>query len=476
MCRLPEEAESMQSNTGYNWKDKRVLIVGLARSGIAAARLLLEAGAQAILYDEKPLDKLSEDITLLIQQGCKLVLDQDPAIILATSDVLLISPGIAQDASLVRQSAELGILCIGELELGAQFVKGPLYAVTGTNGKTTTVSLLERMFCDAGYDTRASGNIGYPISAAALSVDKDVPLPVEVSSFQLETAKSFHPFAAAVLNISPDHLNRHKTLETYVNLKRDIFKHQTTDDFGILNYDDKTVQAMAQGLKSHVLWFSRFTDVEEGAFVRNGLIVLRIAKNEQIICKTDEIRMPGAHNIENALAAVAMAGIAGIPSDVICRVLKTFQGVEHRIEQVRKLDQINYINDSKGTNSASTIKAIESMDEKTVLLAGGVDKGESFKDLAEAVVRNTNIIHAVVFGQTAPKIEFALTAQNYNSVTRADNMFSAIDLAKNILKHQVGTVLLSPACASFDQFTDYEQRGREFKKYVNGLSSSGIDT
>lgn len=459
------------SKIGYNWAKKRVLIVGLARSGIAAANLLLLAGAHPILYDEKPLEKLSPDIDKLLKLGCKLALDKELLELLKESDVLLISPGISLDSAVVRHAAKLGILCIGELELGTQFASGPIYAITGTNGKTTTVSLLEAMFKKEGYGTFACGNIGFPISSAALCAEQNAPLAVEVSSFQLETVKSFHPYAAAVLNITPDHLNRHGTMDAYIKLKREIFRHQSFDDFAILNYDDELVSKMAEGLLSHKLWFSRLSEIEEGAFVQDGKLILRFNGKQQTICKIKDILIRGNHNLENALAAVVMAGIAGIHPDIIRSVLGSFAGVEHRIEQVRKLDNINYINDSKGTNSASTINAIEAMDEKTVLLAGGYDKQQSFTALAEAIRKATQIIHVIVYGQTALKIEAALQAFEFVNVSRAADMFIAVDMARAILNRSGGTILLSPACASFDQFSDYEQRGSEFKKYVIALES-----
>lgn len=461
-----------QSKTGCEWAGKRVLVVGLARSGIAAANLLLHIGAKPILYDEKYADIFIPELDRLIQLGCHLALHEELSSVLEATDILLISPGVPLDAPIVRMAAARKILCIGELELGSQFVKSPIYAITGTNGKTTTVSLLEAMFIQAGYQTQACGNIGFPISLAALSVIQNAPLPVEVSSFQMETAISFHPYAAAVLNISPDHLNRHGSMERYIELKRDIFRHQNAKDFTVLNADDKIVCAMADGLPSHVVWFSRLSDVEEGSYLKDGHVQLRLSGKVQTICKIEDVKIRGAHNLENALAATVMAGIAGIPPKIISWVLENFSGVEHRIEQVRKLNKVNYINDSKGTNTASTIKAIEAMDDKTVLLAGGYDKKESFKPLAEVIANNLQIIHVIVFGQTALKIEKALFDLGYNKVSRSADMFEAIKLAREYLGKEGGTVLLSPACASFDQFSDYEQRGTAFKSFVNALDSN----
>ena len=290
----------------------------------------------------------------------------------------------------------------------------------------------------------------------------------EVSSFQLETTETFHPLSAAVLNVTEDHLNRHGTMEVYTGLKRRIFDAQDESNFAVLNYDDEICRKMAKGLKSQVLFFSRQHEVEQGAFVRDGKIVVRIGDDEKNVCCAEELRIPGPHNLENALAAAAVAFSRGVPAPVIRQALRTFPGVEHRIEFTRELGGVRYINDSKGTNVDSTIKAVQSMKAPTVLILGGYDKHVSFDALAEEIVKTPLIENCVLIGVTANQIEEALKKAGYTNITHAGSMREAVEKCR-ALSHPGGNVLLSPACASFDMFEDYEQRGRIFKEIVHKL-------
>ena len=454
------------------WAGKRVLIVGLARSGLAAAELLLTVGASPLLYDEKPLDMLSakEHIMRLVELGCKESIGADPFALLSLVDALVISPAVPLDAPLIRKAMDISLPVIGELELGALFAKGPIYAVTGTNGKTTTVSLLGEMFRLAGRRAFVCGNIGFPITSAVLESNDGDPLVVEVSSFQMETAETFRPYVAAITNISPDHLDRHGTMKKYISLKKEVFARQSQQEYAILNADDKEVCVMASDLRAKKLWFSARDQVDCGVFVRAGEIILRTEDKELIVCETQSIRLAGKHNLENVLAAVAMAFVAKIPLDAVRLAIGQFGGVEHRIEKVRTIKGITFINDSKGTNPESAIKAVESMTRPTVLLAGGYDKKVSFRELAEAIVKNILISHVIVYGQTKGQIEQALKDLGYENISRATDMFDAVDLARSVHVFDEGNILLSPACASFDQFDDYEQRGVQFKRYVMSLN------
>lgn len=450
------------------WQNKRVLVLGMARSGVAVAQLLHKYGALPILNDKKTEEQLGEALRPLKEIPCEWRLGEDPQSLLGQSDVLLISPGVPIDSPIVLAAKEKGIPVTGELEVASQLADGLLVALTGTNGKTTTVSLLGEIFRAAGKIAYVAGNIGYPLSAAAMQSRPEDVLVAEVSSFQLETTDTFHPRVAAVLNITEDHLNRHYTMENYTAVKRHIFDRQNGADTAVLNYDDPACRKMAEGLNGRVAWFSRTQTVEQGAFVKEGRITLRWKDEERPVCGVDEVYIPGPHNTENALAAAMMAAACDVPAAVIRHTLRTFKGVEHRIEFVRELDGVKWYNDSKGTNVDSTIKAVQTMRAPTVLILGGSDKHVPFDALAREIVVSGQIAHVVLCGATAPQIEAALRDAGYTAIEHADSYPDMVKLCRK-LAQPGGNVLLSPACASFDQFTDYEQRGRVFKQLVNEL-------
>ena len=448
---------------------KKILIVGMARSGVALARLLHREGALVTVSDQKPWEKFGGQLEELRELPLRFRLGEDGLDALKGQELLVISPGVPIDADVVKKAREMGVPVSGELEIASRIARGQLIAVTGTNGKTTTVSLLGAIFTAAGKIARVCGNIGYPLSAAAMESRWDDVIVAEVSSFQLETTDTFHPLTAAVLNVTEDHLNRHGTMAVYTGLKRHIFDAQTENDYAVLNGDDPLCLGMAEGLKSRVLFFSRLREVEQGAFVRDGQAVIRLGGEEKTVCGVDEIRIPGPHNLENALAAAAVAASRGVPAPVIRHVLRTFPGVEHRIEFVRELAGVRYINDSKGTNVDSTIKAVQSMKAPTVLILGGYDKHVSFAPLAEEIVRTPLIRNCVLIGVTAGQIEEALKKAGYSAVHHAASLQEAVEKSRALCP-EGGNVLLSPACASFDMFSDFEQRGRVFKEIVNALA------
>lgn len=450
------------------WQGKRVLIVGMARSGIAAAQLLCREGARVTVNDMKPRGNFGDKLDILNDLPIEFRLGEDGLDALREKDLLVISPGVPIDAPIVRAAREMQIPVTGELEMASRIIKGSLVAVTGTNGKTTTVSLLGEIFRQAGKISHVAGNIGYPLSAAAMESRYDDAVVVEVSSFQLETTETFHPLSAAVLNVTEDHLNRHGTMENYIALKRHIFDGQDESNYAILNYEDAACREMAKGLKSKVLFFSRLREVDQGAFVRDGQLIVRLDGVEKTICPADEIRIPGPHNLENALAAAAIAFSRGVPAPVIRHALRTFAGVEHRIEFVRELGGVRYINDSKGTNTDSTIKAVQSMRAPTAIILGGYDKHVSFDPLAEEIQKTPLIENCVLIGATANQIEGALKAVGYTAIHRAQTLEEAVKTCQRLTK-EGGNVLFSPACASFDMFEDYEQRGRIFKEIVHQL-------
>ena len=466
---LTDQYKRMHSLDGSLWEGKKVLVAGLARSGLAAAELLLRAGAVPVLYDRLAQNEQGTQLASLLARGCTLHAQEDPLPLISQVDVLVMSPGIPLDTPLVQAAIARELPWMGELELASRFARGKLCALTGTNGKTTTVSLLGEIFRQAGKVAHVCGNIGYPLSAAALASREDDILIVEVSSFQLESVRHFHPHIAAVLNLTPDHLNRHFTMANYTRLKKEIFANQGSADYAVLNLDDASTRAMADGLKAQTVWFSRNAAPVLGAYMKDGYICVRLQDEEQTICKAQDLKIPGLHNLDNALAAAAIAGLAGVPPAVISYAFRAFAGVEHRIEFVRELDGVHYINDSKGTNPDASIKALDAMTSATVLLAGGFDKNVSFEQLAQKIAQSTFIQHVVLFGQTAKQIAQELRISGFDACQVTATLDEALAAARSLAQPGYN-ILLSPACASFDQFTDYEQRGQRFKELVQAMT------
>ena len=447
---------------------KKVLVVGMARSGVAAAQLLRSSGAIVTVNDSKTEEELGQQLSPLEGLQMERCFGCGAMELLEGKDCMVISPGIPDTAPFVKKAKEMGIYVIGELELAAQLSRGTLVAVTGTNGKTTTVSLLGDIFAQSGKVTHVVGNIGYPFSLASLISRPEDVVVCEVSSFQMETADTFHPHVALLTNITEDHLNRHGTMEVYTAMKMRMFRNQTEADWAVFNADDPLSEGLSRQVKSQVLEFSRKKEVANGAFVRDGEIWYAHKGSERRICRADEIYIPGPHNLENALGAVCAAMAMNVPAPVIRHSLRTFRGVEHRIEKVRERDGVTYINDSKGTNVDSTIKAVQTMGQPTVIILGGYDKHTSFDPLSREIVNNPMIHHAVLIGETAPLIRNSLQRAGFTQMTDADSMRDAVEKSAAIAG-QGWNVLLSPACASFDMFKDYEERGRVFKQIVKSL-------
>ncbi|MCH5286282.1 MAG: UDP-N-acetylmuramoyl-L-alanine--D-glutamate ligase [Christensenellaceae bacterium] len=447
---------------------KRVLVVGMARSGVAAAQLLVKAGAKVVVNDNKTKEQLGDAVTPLESLPVEWALGRPAGELLDGIDALVISPGIPDTAGFVVEAKKRGVYVTGELEMAHQLSSGEMVAVTGTNGKTTTVSLLGEIFRNAGRVTHVVGNIGYPYSAAGLDSKNDDMFVCEVSSFQMETAETFHPRAAALLNITEDHLNRHGTMECYTATKMRMFAQQTAEDTAVFNADDPALEPLTGQVKSRVMLFSRKREVAEGAFVREGKLVTRWNGEEREVCGVEEIRIPGPHNLENALAAACVATAMGVPAPVIRHSLRTFAGVEHRIEFVRELEGVRYINDSKGTNVDSTIKAVQTMTQPTAIILGGYDKHCDFTPLIKEMLASPHIREAVLIGATADQIERTCRECGYDRLHRAATLEEAVDTCR-ALASEGWNVLLSPACASFDMFADYEARGRIFKEIVKAL-------
>ena len=451
---------------------KKALVLGMARSGAAAARLLLEHGCEVTITDLKTKEEFAGALDDLNVQGVHWRLgEKDPLPLLEGMDALILSPGIPDTHPAVLRAREMGIEVMGELEYAYRESTGLLLAVTGTNGKTTTCTLLGEIFKNAGRRTWVVGNIGAPYAQAALKMRAGDVTVCEVSSFQLETVSQFHPAVAAVLNVTEDHLNRHGTMEKYIALKERIFENCREGDFVVLNYDNAVTRAMAAHARGKVVWFSRSGEAPSGALVRDGKIIFEDDGGARAVCAVEEVALPGPHNLENALAATAMALSAGIPAPVVRHTLRAFQGVEHRLEFVRELDKVRYINDSKGTNVDSTLWAVRSMTAPTVIILGGSYKKADYHPLGRELLRG-NITNAVLIGDTADSIEAALKDEGFTNCVRAGHDFEKAIAVARALAAPGGNVLLSPACASFDMFTDYEARGREFKRIVKDLESN----
>lgn len=451
-----------------NFEGKKVLVCGMARSGVSAAQCLYELGARVTISDSKAEEKLAEALQPLEGMDIRRCLgDQAQPADLESYDLAVTSPGIPMQAPILRAVQAAGVPLIGELELGAQVSRAPLYAVTGTNGKTTTTTLIGEIFRNLGKTTYVVGNIGYPFTACALQCGEEDVAVAEVSSFQLETITTFHPHIAVMCNITEDHLNRHGTMEEYIRVKERIFENMGQGDYAVLNLDDPIVRGMAERIPCAPAFFSRRQEVETGAYLEGEEVVFSLNGHKKRVLRADEIRIPGEHNLENALAATALAMLAGVPAPVVRHTLKTFPGVEHRIETVRTVEGVTYINDSKGTNVDASIRAVRAMKAPTVLLAGGYDKHTDFLPLAREILAS-KIHTVVVLGDTAEQIERALRAVGFESILHAKTFEEAVLLARSCAK-EGENVLLSPACASFDMFQDYEERGRVFKEIVSRL-------
>lgn len=447
-------------------KNKKILVIGAGKSGQAAASLTLQAGGSVILSDDKDKTQLSAISWLIENRRVEFCNNFQIKDNLKNVDFAVISPGIPSNTDYVLYLQSKNIPIISELAFGASFVPCPYAAITGTNGKTTTSMLLGSMFVRAGFVSHVCGNIGFPISAAALCAKAEDRAVVEVSSFQLEFPGLLHPKAAAILNITEDHLDRHGTMEEYIRLKNRIYINMEPDDFLVLNANDKNIKSSVS-TKADVFWFSSDGEVEQGAFLKGGRIYMRDGNKEHLLCNADDIQMPGKHNLENVLAASALAYLMEIPVPVIRYAVKTFVGAEHRIEFVREIKGAVYYNDSKATNPDSTIKAIAAMQSPVILIAGGYNKDTPFDSLAECIVKS-NVKAVVLTGDTSQKIAETLKKYKFNDFVIAEDLNAAVLQSKKLSKAG-DVVLFSPACSSFDHFKNYEERGNCFKDIVNSL-------
>lgn len=448
-------------------KGKRVLVVGIARSGVAVARFLLDKGAGVTLTDRKSRTELGDVLGQIPDSGLlQIVAGEYPGFEAGDYDFVVVSPGVPLSIPPVLLAFELHIPVISELELAYRFASSPIVAITGTNGKTTTTALVGELFKCAGVKTCVGGNIGLPLALEVEKYGPDDVIVAEVSSFQLERIDMFKPKVAVILNFAPDHLDRHGTMENYMTAKARVFENQDSNDYLVLNFDDPQVAALAGQSRGKVIFFSRRHKLEEGIFVEDGQITAKIGGIKETICSVGDVFIKGAHNLENALAATAAARIMGVPATVISKILEEFRGVAHRLEFVAEINGVRYINDSKGTNPDASIKALEAYGEPIVLLAGGQNKGSDFTRLAETVRDKVRVL--VLLGECRDEIRKAAEQVGFTGVMEAGSFDDAVRVAAQ--EARAGEiVLLSPACASWDMFKNFEERGERFKEIVLNL-------
>ncbi|HIW82923.1 MAG TPA: UDP-N-acetylmuramoyl-L-alanine--D-glutamate ligase [Candidatus Dorea gallistercoris] len=447
-------------------KGKKALVFGSGISGTAAARLLESEGASVTLYDGNPnLDIRKIKAQLGGGSGTEIIAGEFPGALLDQLELVVLSPGVPTDLPVVEQMMSRGILVIGEVELAYHFGKGDVLAITGTNGKTTTTTLLGQIMKRYQDEVFVVGNIGNPYTMAAKEMTERSVTVAEMSSFQLETIREFHPKVSAILNFTPDHLNRHHTMEAYVNAKKRIAENQTEKDYCILNYEDDRTREFGEKVKAQVLYFSSQRKLERGIYLDRSSIIYK--NPEEIrICGVEELQVLGTHNYENVMAAAGMAAVYGVPIPVIKEAVLAFQGVEHRIEFVAEKGGVVYYNDSKGTNPDAAIKAIQAMNRPTVLLGGGYDKDSEYTQWIRAF--DGKVKKLVLLGQTREKIARDAEKCGFHDYVLADGFEEAVSLAAD-LAEAGDAVLLSPACASWDMFPNYEARGEKFKEIVNSL-------
>jgi UDP-N-acetylmuramoylalanine--D-glutamate ligase len=445
-------------------KDKRVLVVGLGKSGVASALFLKAHGARVTVSDTKSGDELRNEIPTLLDHGIKVETGGHGERTFREQDLIVVSPGVPVDAPLLAQARALGEAVIGEIELAARFLPGSIVAITGSNGKTTTTTLTGEILTAGGLFTLVGGNIGTPAISLAERAKPDSVIVLEVSSFQLETIRTFHPKIAVVLNVTPDHLDRHKTFEAYVDAKARMFENQLGDDFAVLNEDDPTCVAMSARTRAQVFWFSRKKEVKQGAWVRDGNVLFRDGRGQREIMQVSEIPLKGAHNLENVLAAVCSGSLMGCAPERIRQTVRDFKAVEHRLEFVATIRGVDYYNDSKATNVDATIKALESFPANIHLILGGKDKGSDYSVLNDLLRQRVKRVYTI--GSAAGKIELQIQGAE---VVHAETLENALRKA-NARAESGDVVLLAPACASFDQFKNYEQRGLVFKEIVHSLA------
>jgi UDP-N-acetylmuramoylalanine--D-glutamate ligase len=445
--------------------NKRVLVVGLGKSGVASALFLKARGARVTVSDTKPQEQLGAEIPLLLDQGIVVETGGHGDRTFQGQDLIVVSPGVPADTPVLVQARALGERVIGEVELASQFLPGGIVAVTGSNGKTTTTTLTGEIVAAGGFPTVVGGNIGTPAISLVERATPETIVVLEVSSFQLETIQTFRPKIAVVLNVTPDHLDRHHSFAAYVDAKARIFENQQADDFAILNADDPNCAELAVRTKAQVFWFSRKREEKQGAYVSSGRIFFRGSGGAREIMLVSEIPLKGAHNLENVLAGVCAGALLGCEPQQTRQAVRNFKAVEHRLEYVATIRGVEYFNDSKATNVDATVKALESFPANIHLILGGKDKGSDYTVLNDLLRQRVKRVYTI--GAAAKKIEAQI--EGAAEIVQAGTLESAVKRATAVAQ-EGDIVLLAPACASFDQFRNYEHRGKVFKEVVRELA------
>ena len=450
-----------------NFLNKNVLVYGTGISGISATSLLESVQARVILYDENT--KLAKEQIrkkLAKDSNAKIVLGVLSEEIIQTLDMVILSPGVPTDIPIVEEFYKRNIPVWGEIELAYQLSKGSIVAITGTNGKTTTTTLVGKLMKNYFDSVYVVGNIGNPYTEAAKEMTEETVTVAEISSFQLETIEKFHPKVSAILNITPDHLNRHHTMECYIETKEKIALNQTKDDVCVLNYDDEVTRKFGENCNASVLYFSRLHKLQKGVYLDGDTFVYSDGETQVEICKTTDLKVLGGHNHENVMSAIAMAVSMKVTMEIIRKTVMEFTAVEHRIEFVTEKNGVDYYNDSKGTNPDAAIKGIQAMNRKTVLIGGGYDKGSDYDEWIESF--DGKVTYLVLLGATREKIAECARKHGFENIIFVETMEEAVSVCAKYA-NPGEAVLLSPACASWGMFDNYEQRGRIFKELVRKL-------
>ena len=451
-------------------RNKRVLVVGLARTGMATALFCAARGARVTATDTRTESELDAAVAELRKAGVGLELAGHRQELIQGADLIIPSPGVPADAPLLQSARSKGVTIWSEIELASRFLKGRLIGITGSNGKTTTTSLIEHILRKAGFSTILAGNIGTPlISCVEKTSDKTITI-AELSSFQLELVEKFRPNISVFLNLTPDHLDRHHTLESYAAAKARIFENQTEADSAVLNADDPGTTPYAPA-KPQLFWFSRKQRVAQGAFVRGNDILFRCEGTEEEVLKLADIPLAGSHNVENVLAAVSATRLAGAQPAAVAKGVRSFAGVEHRLEFVAEIGGVRFYNDSKATNVDATLKALDAFPGRILIILGGKDKGSDYTVLQPRL--REKAVLALLIGAAASKIEKQIAGSV--AIEQAGTIERAVETAANAARPG-DVVLLAPACASFDQFQNYEHRGRVFKELVRQLERQAAST
>ena len=466
---MNSKLETQNSKLEVNVAGKKVLIIGAARSGIACAKFLAARGAVVAINDQKPFENWSEEAAALKKEGIGCIPGEVPGWLLDNIELVVVSPGVPSKIIPLRYAERAGAEVIGEVELASRFLKGRIVAITGSNGKTTTTALIGELLKDAGLTVQVGGNIGTPLISLVENSSDDGWTVVELSSFQLETIKDFHPAVAIVLNVTPNHMDRYESFTDYAAAKHRIFMNQTPSDVAVLNADDEIVSSWAKGLRAHVVEFSVKRELQEGLFLRGADLVSRTADGERVLLRRDEMKLRGLHNVENALAALSAGLACGAGPESMRETIMRFAPVEHRLEFVREIGGIKFYNDSKATSVDATVKALEAFqaeEGKVVLIIGGRGKKAPYAPLA-GLVRG-HVRELILIGEDAETISSELG--EYAPTQKAVDMKDAVD--RSFRAAQSGDiVLLAPACASFDMFESFEHRGKVFKEEVQSLMS-----